>query len=253
VPRHFSALFDLSGNRKEFRPYVPEFSLMRFEEYMTLVKARAGNAIMLLSLALLLLAGCQPATKSATGNTPKLPAKPSPQAASGQPGATNSGTPTADGVALPESVLASPIRTIDGKTIKLADFKGQVVVVNLWATWCGPCRQEMPDLVAMRKQFKDKGFEIIGVTHVSNDPEPEAVKEFVKVFKIPYPIGYAEANLIYGLQFDGVKGNIPQTFVVSRTGQLLKRFVGFSPVYQDMMRQVVEQALNEKGEGQKAE
>lgn len=158
-------------------------------------------------------------------------------------------TPTAagSGVELSAQVLAAPIKMLDGQTLKLSDYKGKVVIINYWATWCGPCRQEMPELVAMRQSLKDKGLEIISVTHIQNDPDPEAVKDFVKQFKIPYPVGYAEGNLILGLQVPqagGQQNSIPQSFIISREGRLLKRFTGYAPTYPAAMRAVVEQALN---------
>ena len=157
--------------------------------------------------------------------------------------------PAVKSIALPDSVLSSPIKMVDGQTRKLSDYKGKVVLVNYWATWCGPCRQEMPELVAMRQALKDKGFEVISVTHVVNDPDPETVKAFVQQFKLNYPVGYAESGLIMGLQTNNQQNSIPQSFIISREGRLLKRFVGYSPAYPAAMRAVVEEALNEKAAG----
>lgn len=183
--------------------------------------------------------GCQPETKDAPTNVPV------PTATAGTPVPAATATANANnGIELPEKVLNSPIKMLDGKTQKLTDYKGKVVIVNYWATWCGPCRQEMPELVAMRQSLKDKGLEVISVTHIQNDPNPEEVKQFVQQFKIPYPVGYAEGDLILGLQVGGAQNSIPQSFILSREGRVLKRFVGYSPTYPAAMRAVVEEALN---------
>jgi thiol-disulfide isomerase/thioredoxin len=160
--------------------------------------------------------------------------------------AVNSAAPAGGKPAIPETAMSSPIKTIDGKTVKLADYKGKVVIVNFWATWCGPCRQEIPHLIELREEMGTKEFEVIGVTHNGNDPDPAAVKEFAKQFKITYPVGYAEASLIYGLQTEGVANNIPQSFIISRDGQLIKRFIGFGGNFPAQMRAIVQEELKGK-------
>jgi thiol-disulfide isomerase/thioredoxin len=196
-------------------------------------------------LATLSLTACNEGAQSAPEKTPA-------QTTTEQQSVNPASNPTAqpakplEGRAIADNVLASPIKTTEGKTIKLADYKDKVLIVNFWATWCGPCRQEIPHLIKLRQDFKDKGFEVIGVTHTSNDPDPETVNEFTKQFKIPYPIGYAESNLILGLQADGVRNNIPQSFIISRQGKVIKRFVGFGGEYPQIMRLLVQEALNEK-------
>ena len=203
----------------------------------------------MLGLVLLAAAGltaCNQGAKSAPEET-----KPAVVAGKPDSPAPNPAQPAKprEGLAIAANVLASPIKTIDGKTLKLADYKDKVLIVNFWATWCGPCRQEIPHLIKLRQDFKDKGFEVIGVTHASNDPDPETVTEFTKQFNIPYPIGYAESNLILGLQAGEVRNNIPQSFIISRQGQIIKRFVGFGGEYPQIMRTLVQEALNEKAGG----
>jgi thiol-disulfide isomerase/thioredoxin len=205
--------------------------------FATLCRPRHALALVLFA-ALGLLTACDGA-ESANGKpqpTPaaQKPANPAPQQAANAP------------LPIPDSALNAPIKTIDGQTVRLADYKGKVVIVNFWATWCGPCRQEMPHLVKLRQDLKDKGFEVIGVTHTGNDPDPEAVKAFAKQFRVNYPIGYGDANLVVGLQVNGVMNNIPQSFIISRQGQLVKRLVGFGGDYPLIMRSVAEELLNEK-------
>src|SRR5262249_1831244 len=83
------------------------------------------------------------------------------------------------------------LTTMAGKKVKVSDYQGQVVLVNFWATWCGPCVSETPALVRLYNQYRSRGFVVIGVAHGS---EEGAVTEFIKKFNIPYPIGRDTTN-----------------------------------------------------------
>jgi thiol-disulfide isomerase/thioredoxin len=148
---------------------------------------------------------------------------------------------------LPDAVLNSEIKALDGSTFKLSDYRGKVVLVNLWATWCGPCRWDIQNLVKISREFKVKGVEMIGLT--SEDPQKDAktVKSFVRVFRIKYKIGWGDQSFALALMQGEVRNNIPQSFVISRDGRVLKRFVGFNQKETPpKMRQALEEALNEK-------
>ena len=149
--------------------------------------------------------------------------------------------------ALPEAVLNTELMAINRSTFKLADYRGKVVLVNLWATWCGPCRMEIPNLVSVNREFKAKDVEVIGLT--SEDPKSDRlkVKAFVREYKITYKIGWGDQSFVLALMQDQVRNNIPQTFVISRDGRVLKRFIGFSQTETPRkLRQAVEDALNAK-------
>ncbi|HEX8650175.1 MAG TPA: TlpA disulfide reductase family protein [Pyrinomonadaceae bacterium] len=146
---------------------------------------------------------------------------------------------------LPTSISNAELKTLDGKVFKLSDYAGKVVLLNLWATWCGPCRQETPELEKLSKEYKARGVEFIGITSPGNDPEPERVKAFVREQKVSYTIAYAEDEFV-GTLMQG-RNVIPQSYVITRSGHLLVRFVGFSPVETlPKLRQALEQAANEK-------
>ena len=133
--------------------------------------------------------------------------------------------------------------------MKLADFKNKVVVVNLWATWCGPCRLEMPDLVKLNNEYKSRGLVVLGVATTYNERDNlDGVKEFVKAQKVDYKVLWDDGTLAQPLvQSVNGRNSIPQSFVISRDGKITKHFTGFSPVSTPtLMRQAVEDALADK-------
>lgn len=151
-------------------------------------------------------------------------------------------------VAVPANVLSAELKDINGGSLKLSDYSGKVVVVNMWATWCGPCRIETPELVAMNKEFKTRGVEIIGLTTKLNDPDIAAVKNFVREQNVDYRTVYDDGSFASSLtQLTHARSVIPQSFVISREGQIIKHFEGFNPQSTPtLLRQAVEQAINYK-------
>lgn len=140
------------------------------------------------------------------------------------------------------AVLQANFKTLDGQTKKLADYAGKVLIVDLWATWCGPCRQEIPHLIEMAKTYKSKGVEVVGLTNENPAMDEQKVKDFSKEFKINYPIGWADTQMQIGLM-NGRNG-IPQTIIIGRDGKVKKHFVGFSPIISPpQMKAALEEAI----------
>lgn len=153
-------------------------------------------------------------------------------------------------VSLPAEVRDASLKTLDGTSLKLSDYADKVVVLNLWATWCGPCRLEMPELVKMSNEYKARGLVVLGVaTSYNEHDDQEHVKEFIKSQNVPYQIIWDDGTLANPLvQAVQGRGVIPQSFVVSRDGRIVKHFTGFSPYSTpQLLRQAIEDALNEKG------
>ena len=110
---------------------------------------------------------------------------------------------------------------LSGKKAQLSDFTGKVVILDFWATWCGPCRAEVPDLVRLQSKYRDKGLLVVGL---SLDAEgASAVKPFAEEFNVNYPMLLANADT--ARRFGGIIG-IPTTFVLDRQGRIVKKFMG---------------------------
>jgi thiol-disulfide isomerase/thioredoxin len=160
-------------------------------------------------------------------------------------GAAPAGGPVAI-APLPPALMATELKTIDGRSVRLSDFAGKVVVVNLWATWCGPCRVEIPHLIEIANEYKGR-VELIGVTNEDPVADAEKVNAFVREYNINYTIAWAAQDFALGLMQGQVRNSIPQSFVITRDGRVMKRFVGFSPTQTPpQMREAIEQAVNEK-------
>ena len=142
---------------------------------------------------------------------------------------------------LPPAVSVVPLKDAKGASFKLADFFGKVMVINLWATWCGPCRREIPELVKLNKEFHSRGVEIIGLSTENPDASAEKVSKFIQDFQIDYRIGWAPAEV--GVPLMQGHEAIPQIFVISRDGRILQRFIGYSAAYSTQLKQVLEDAL----------
>jgi cytochrome c biogenesis protein CcmG/thiol:disulfide interchange protein DsbE len=127
------------------------------------------------------------------------------------------------------------ITTFDGQTLKLADLRGQVVVVNFWASWCIPCEQEAAELETTWRRYKDKGVVFIGVDYVDTET---AAKAFMQRFDITYPNGPDLGTRIS--QAYRIKG-VPETYVVDKTGRLASVKIG--PFQQGEMAGVIEPLL----------
>lgn len=123
---------------------------------------------------------------------------------------------------------------------KLADYKGKVVVLDFYATWCEPCRAETPHLVNLQKQYGDKGLQVIGL-NVGGDDDRALVPGFAKEFGIQYPLAYPDDDLVDQMLSDNQ--NIPQSFVYDRNGKLIKRFIGFESSGAAQIERVIQQAL----------
>jgi peroxiredoxin len=133
-----------------------------------------------------------------------------------QPGARSavSSTPGHDA---PDFVLTD----LQGRTVKLSDLRGKAVVLNFWATWCPPCKEEIPWLVDLQKRYGSQGLQIVGIN--MDDGDPKDVVKFAAENSINYPVLYGQdkvADLYGGIDY------LPTTFYIDRNGVVLDRVFG---------------------------
>jgi len=116
-------------------------------------------------------------------------------------------------------------RTLDGKRVSLADFRGKVVVVNVWGSWCGPCRAEAPMLAQAARELAKKDVVFLGID--SRDPSQDAAKAFVRRFVVPYPSLYDQQGTTL-LAFRGTltPNSVPSTVVVDPQGRVAGSVLG---------------------------
>ncbi len=134
----------------------------------------------------------------------------------------------------PMAEIAS--KDLNGNTWNLADHKGEVVLVNFWASWCPPCREETPGLVNVAKKYRDTRFEVVGV---SMDDDVAPVRQFVREFGVPYPvvIPSQDPSLSNAVQ------SLPTSFLVDHEGRVAKVYVG--AVSERQLRADVERLVSE--------
>jgi thiol-disulfide isomerase/thioredoxin len=141
--------------------------------------------------------------------------------------------PFATGAAAPGFQLESAA----GKTVNLADFKGQVVLLNFWASWCGPCRKEMPILEQLQKQYKSKGFTMVGV---NVEPNSTDAINWLKSTPVSFPILFDKDSSVSKLY--RVEG-MPNTVIVDRNGKVRYVHRGYKPgeenEYLDQIRTLI--------------
>ncbi len=141
------------------------------------------------------------------------------------------------------AVAQADLRNLDGTTFKVADKKGKVLLLNLWATWCGPCRAEMPSLVKMQDAHRDKGFEVIGLN--TDDELVEEINKFSAEMKLNYTLVWADTSIQNALLNISKFGGIPQSFIIDRDGNLRGVFRGANPADIKKMEELVEMIVNE--------
>lgn len=124
----------------------------------------------------------------------------------------------ADDAAAPEF----KVRDLDGNEISLADYKGKTLFLNFWATWCPPCRAEIPGFIEIYKQYKDKGLEILGLS--VDDLPSEQVKEWTGQAGVNYPVAMADPAVVESFRPGEF---IPTTIIIDAAGRVRHRHVGY--------------------------
>ena len=113
---------------------------------------------------------------------------------------------------------------LKGETVSLSDFRGKVVILDFWATWCPPCKAEIPGFVELHSKYADQGLEIIGISLDQGDLS--VVPTFTESYNVQYPILYYKDEVI--MNYGGIR-SIPTTFIIDKDGKIVERLVGYKP------------------------
>jgi len=112
------------------------------------------------------------------------------------------------------------LQDLNGQPLGLANYRGKVVLLDFWATWCMPCRGEIPHFVEFQDKYRDQGFQVVGI---SMDDGPKPVREFYQEFKMNYPVALGNEKVAEA--YGGVLG-LPVTFLIGRDGRVAAKYVG---------------------------
>lgn len=124
---------------------------------------------------------------------------------------------------------------LDGKRVELSAYRGKVVLLNFWATWCAPCLTEIPAFVSWQKQYSGQGLQVIGI---SMDDDAPPVRRMYRKYGMNYPVAMGDAKL--GELYGGVLG-LPVTYLIDRNGKVVRRYEGAADLKQ--MEKDVQQLL----------
>ena len=151
------------------------------------------------------------------------------------------------GFLVQEGLVESPAFSTEdaaGNPVNSTSFRGKLVVLNFWATWCPPCRLEMPAMERLYQEFRGKGLEIVAVNFMESR---EQVQAFAEEQKLTYPMlldGKAEIAEQYGVM------RLPETVLIGRKGEVLAKSIGYKDWYKDNVRELVAALLGDEGAGQ---
>lgn len=120
--------------------------------------------------------------------------------------------------------MAPPLvgKSVDGKEVNLADFKGKVVLINFWATWCKPCRMELPEIAKIHEKYKDRGLVVLGV---AGDETPEPVQKFLKSNPLPFTNVYVTVDIGKGYEVR----SLPTSVLIDKTGKVVFDIEAYDP------------------------
>lgn len=141
---------------------------------------------------------------------------------------------------IPLSLREREIKALDSSSFRLDDFQGKVLVINMWASWCGPCRREVPEYERVRKSYAGQNVEFVGLT--TEDPRTDSarVDKFVRNADFGFRLGWADREMANTLM--NGREAIPQTLVINAEGQVIKHWTGYK---RGQLKEALEHALGQ--------
>jgi peroxiredoxin len=121
--------------------------------------------------------------------------------------------------------LGFTLKDMHGKDVRLSDYKGKVILLNFWATWCGPCKYEIPAFVELQAKYRDQGFVVLGV---STDDPPDKLRTFADQYKINYPVLQGRDRTDFVDDAWGPMWGIPVSFFIGRNGTICRKQTGLA-------------------------
>jgi peroxiredoxin len=121
--------------------------------------------------------------------------------------------------------LGFTVKDMSGRDVKLSDYKGKVILLNFWATWCGPCKIEIPGFVELYNGYKDRGFVVLGI---STDDSPEQLRKFAREMNITYPVLVGSDRTDITDDAYGPMWGIPVSFLIGKDGTICHRYMGLA-------------------------
>ncbi|HEX8775738.1 MAG TPA: redoxin domain-containing protein [Pyrinomonadaceae bacterium] len=137
---------------------------------------------------------------------------------------------------------AQTFTMLDNRRARVSDYMGKVVVLDFYATWCGPCRVATPHLVELDRRYGPRGLQIIGL-NVGGPEDRQQVPDYVKEFRIAYTLGYPDPAMSDLYLSDD--NSIPQAFVFDRKGRLVKRFISYNDAMPAELERIIQESLAE--------
>lgn len=202
--------------------------------------------LVLLVLAVVVIPAVAQSGRRITNPQPTYTAPVQPPANPEPPVRASSASAPAPMMFIPESLRERQIKGIDkNPSFRLSDFQGKVIVINLWASWCGPCRREFPEYEKVRKSYEGRNVEFVALTTEDPREASDEVNKFLRQVQLGFRLGWSDREMTRVLM--NGRNSIPQTIVMDSDGRIIKHWSGYAPGRSgDRLRDAIDQALPQK-------